>query len=92
MTEKTAPDACPDRAAFRAVAEEWLRACAPRNKVSTMNKYRNLLETYIYPGMGVRTLDQITHGFLEAQCNHLLQSGRKTGGGFRPKPFRTFSL
>lgn len=85
MTEKTAPDACPDRAAFRAVAEEWLRACAPRIKVSTMNKYRNLLETYIYPGMGARTLDQITHGFLEAQCNHLLQSGRKNGRGLSPK-------
>lgn len=70
---------------FQTTAEEWLVFLAPQIKAATMNKYRNLLETYIYPRMGSMELNQITHSFLEMQCKALLQSGRKDGGGLAPK-------
>ena len=70
---------------FQDVAEDWIVSLAPQIKVSTMNKYRNLLETYIYPRMGTMKLNQITHPFLESFCNSLLQNGRKDGNGLSPK-------
>lgn len=85
VTEESTPRPNINRAVFQSIAEEWLASLAPQIKVSTVNKYRNLLETYIYPQMGTRELNQITHSFLEAQCNFLLQSGRKDGRGLSPK-------
>lgn len=85
LTEKPSPNTYLNRATFQALAEEWLISLTPQIKASTMNKYRNLLETYIYPRMGTRELNQITHSFLESQCNSLLQSGRKDGNGLSPK-------
>ena len=70
---------------FQAVAEDWIVSIAPQIKVATMNKYRNLLETYIYPRIGAAELSQITHNFLESYCNSLLQNGRKDGNGLSPK-------
>lgn len=83
--KKTLPNTSANHISFQTIAEDWITSLAPQIKVSTMNKYRNLLETYIYPRMGATELNQITHSFLESQCNSLLQNGRKDGNGLSPK-------
>lgn len=85
LLNNSLPNTLVDCMSFQAIAEKWIGSLVPQIKVSTMNKYRNLLETYIYPRMGTMMLNQITQSFLETQCNSLLQSGRKDGKGLSPK-------
>lgn len=85
LSEKTASDPPENCTVFYDAAEKWIVSLTPQIKVSTENKYRNLLEAYIYPLMGTAQLDQITCTFLEAQCSYLLQEGRKDGRGLSPK-------
>ena len=70
---------------FRAAAEKWISYLLPQIKISTANKYRNLLKLYIYPRMADKPLDLLTHAFLEDQCHALLNCGGKNGTGLSPK-------
>jgi hypothetical protein len=54
---------------------EWFQAICPKVKESTSNKYRNLLSSYILPVFGSKQLRDITHEFIETQCNFFLVSG-----------------
>ncbi|OKZ66808.1 MAG: site-specific integrase [Clostridiales bacterium 41_12_two_minus] len=56
---------------FEQVAMEWFQAICPKVKESTSNKYRNLLSSYILPVFGSKQLRDITHEFIETQCNFL---------------------
>lgn len=70
---------------FSAAASEWIANITPQVKESTVNKYQNLLQSYILPIYGNQTLDHITYEFIENQCNHLLLHGGKNASGLSPK-------
>lgn len=76
---------CDNQKTFQTIAESWLSSIMPQVKVSTVNKYRNLLVSYIYPRFGTKVLTRVTHDFIEAECNELLQIGGQKGTGLSPK-------
>lgn len=70
---------------FEQVAMEWFQAICPKVKESTSNKYRNLLNSYILPVFGSKQLRDITHEFIETQCNFFLVSGGLKENGLSSK-------
>lgn len=70
---------------FEYVAMEWFNAINPQVKESTSNKYWNLLNSYILPAFGSKPLCDITHEFLETQCNLFLTTGGLSKKGLSPK-------
>lgn len=70
---------------FSVIASDWFDNISVHVKVSTANKYRNLLHTYILPIYGEQTLDCITFDYIEAQCNELLLHGGSENKGLSPK-------
>lgn len=70
---------------FLAAAEGWMSSLTPHVKVSTLNRYRNLLELYINPKIGSQELDEITDTVIETHCRELLQHGKQDGTGLSPK-------
>lgn len=70
---------------FSAIALDWFENIKSRTKESTRNKYHNMLEDYILPVYGEKTLDTITYEFIESHCSYLLISGGKKGLGLSAK-------
>lgn len=70
---------------FEYVVIEWFEATKPQVKESTSNKYWNLLNSYILPTFGKKQLHDVTHDFIETQCNTLLTTGGLKGMGLSPK-------
>ena len=70
---------------FSVIASEWLNNTIPQVKESTINKYHNLLQSYILPIYGEIPLSHITHDFIECQCNNLLLYGGKNKSGLSSK-------
>ena len=70
---------------FSVIASEWLNSTIPQVKESTINKYHNLLQSYILPTYGEIPLSHITHDFIECQCNNLLLYGGKNKSGLSSK-------
>ena len=70
---------------FSELAAEWFESIKLHTKLSTQNKYYNLLKNYILPEYGSKTFDTITHEFIEEHCKFLLESGGKYGTGLSPK-------
>lgn len=70
---------------FSVIASEWLNSTIPQVKESTINKYCNLLQSYILPVYGEIPLSHITHDFIECQCNNLLLYGGKNKSGLSSK-------
>lgn len=70
---------------FEYVAMEWFNSITPQVKESTSNKYWNLLNSYILPTFGSKLLCDITHEFLETQCNLFLKTGGSKGKGLSSK-------
>ena len=70
---------------FSVIASEWLNITIPQVKESTINKYHNLLQSYILPIYGEIPLSHITHDFIECQCNNLLLYGGKNKSGLSSK-------
>lgn len=66
---------------FRDTADEWLLTLRPQIKESTYNKYRNILEAYVYPELGRLPLSRITNDTIEFLCSDLLINGgiKKSG-------------
>ncbi len=62
-----------------------VHAICPKVKESTSNKYRNLLNSYILPVFGSKQLRDITHEFIETQCNFFLVSGGLKENGLSSK-------
>lgn len=77
------PETSPDL--FEYVATEWFQAICPQVKESTSNKYWNLLHSYILPVFGSKPLRDITHEFIEAQCNFFLTAGGIKKNGLSSK-------
>lgn len=70
---------------FETIAQEWLETNKSQIKISTQNKYWNLLDSYILPILGKRTLSAITHDCLESFCTTLLAEGGINQCGLSPK-------
>ena len=66
---------------FEYIATEWFDSISPQVKEATSNKYWNLLNSYILPAFGNKPLCDITHEFIETQCNLFLTTGglKETG-------------
>lgn len=70
---------------FEAIAAEWFESIKTQVKESTSNKYWNLLNSYILPKFGKKTLHEITYDYIYDQCNQLLKTGGKKGNGLSAK-------
>ena len=70
---------------FSTLASEWYESIKAYTKLSTQNKYHNLLTLYILPQYGKQTFDAITYEFIESYCSFLLKSGGKKEQGLSPK-------
>lgn len=53
---------------FSVIASEWLNSTIPQVKESTINKYCNLLQSYILPVYGEIPLSHITHDLLNVSA------------------------
>ena len=65
---------------FECIAMEWFQTIHPQIKESSSNKYWNLLNSYVLPA-----LCDITHDFIEEQCNLFLTEGGLKGNGLSAK-------
>lgn len=70
---------------FDTLALEWFENVKLHTKISTQNKYRNMLNIYILPQYGHQTFDSITFEFIESYCQFLLKKGGKKGQGLSAK-------
>ena len=70
---------------FECIAMEWFQTIRPQVKESSSNKYWNLLNSYVLPAFGVKPLCDITHDFIEEQCNLFLTEGGLKGNGLSAK-------
>lgn len=70
---------------FGTLAQEWLNSTRLQTKESTVNKYRNLLDSYILPACGKQPLSGFSYDYIEDHCQKLLSSGGKSGCGLSPK-------
>ncbi len=77
-------DSC-EWVSFEAVANEWIASIQPRLKLSTIAKYKNLLNSYIFPEFRNYAIDRITCNHVDAYCNELLIAGGCTKNGLSPK-------
>ena len=70
---------------FRETSEDWLRVLRPQLKESTVNKYVNLLKSYVYPALGELPVAAVDRDRLESLCLELLRSGGSKGQGLTAK-------
>lgn len=63
----------------------WLRHVSYYAKTSTIVKYRNILQSYVYQELGDLNLSDITQSFLENHAAHLLRHGGCRSNGLSPK-------
>lgn len=75
----------PQTQLFATIASEWFESIKAYTKISTQNKYYNLLTLYILPQYGKQTFDAITYEFIESYCRFLLKSGGKKEQGLSSK-------
>ena len=71
--------------AFSCLASEWFESIKLHTKISTQNKYYNMLTNYILPEYGNQPFNAITYDFIETHCKFLLESGGRKGNGLSPK-------
>lgn len=85
LWQQCQPQRTKETVLFSRIAEEWFASIQQQLKVSTQNKYHNLLHYYILPTYGPLSLEQITNALMEQHCKQLLSSGGKRGAGLSPK-------
>lgn len=71
--------------AFSCLASEWFESIKLHTKISTQNKYYNMLTNYILPEYRNQPFNAITYDFIETHCKFLLESGGRKGNGLSPK-------
>lgn len=70
---------------FDDLANEWLHTVAPQVKLSTYNKYKNLIHSYLIPELGGTEFPKLTVADLRNCCNHLLSEGGESQNGLSQK-------
>lgn len=81
---QTPSSAC-ESISIEAVAQEWLLSRKSIIKVSTYNKYRNLIQSYIVPQIGNLPVAQLSDTCAEQLCEFLLLHGGAHSAGLSPK-------
>lgn len=70
---------------FETVAAEWLETMRLQLKESSIVKYMNLLNTYLFPYFMDRSIESITQEEIDAFSRRLLICGGQKGSGLSPK-------
>lgn len=70
---------------FQTVAEEWITSRQPHLKEASIVKYRNLLNTYIFPEMGNEKILLLNYEQMDTFCHRMLTAGGKNNSGLSPK-------
>ena len=70
---------------FHELAEEWFCSLQPQIKESSSVKYRNILESYLYPTFSNRNIYSIEENELREFAGSLLKNGKKNQTGLSPK-------
>jgi site-specific recombinase xerD len=70
---------------FVELANEWLRSRSPQLKTSSIAKYTNLLDLYLFPIFGERQIVAITCSEIIQLGSDLLKTGGAKGNGLAPK-------
>lgn len=77
----------PDKVTVAAYLAEWLQAQAREDiRPSTLASYRQLMETYVIPRIGMHQLQSLSSAHIDALYTALLAGGRKQrAGGLSPR-------
>lgn len=70
---------------FKEIAKEWLASLRPQLKKSSIVKYSNILEKYLFPRFGTISIEKITRADVSDFSNELLLCGGQSGKGLSPK-------
>lgn len=70
---------------FSDIAEKWLESRKPQLKESTYIKYRNLLNSYVFPFLGETPVCTLSCEDVKNFCNELISSGGIHGCGLSRK-------
>lgn len=70
---------------FAALANEWLLLRTPQLKVSSIAKYRNLLNLYLLPAFGDKHISNISRSDIIKWSRELLTTGGAKAAGLAPK-------
>lgn len=70
---------------FREIADLWLKSKKIRTKISTYNKYTNILSGYVLPYIGDIHIQAISVPCIAQLCDTLLTSGGRQGAGLSEK-------
>lgn len=70
---------------LNAIAAQWIEFNSPQLKKSTINKYKNILKSYILPRFRSVSIESITREDVIIFSNELLVAGGKDGRSLSPK-------
>lgn len=70
---------------FLDISNEWLCSLRPQLKASSVAKYINILESYLFPEYGTRRIHTISRREITVFCGELLTSGGSKSQGLAPK-------
>lgn len=70
---------------FETIATEWLETMRLQLKESSIVKYTNLLNTYLFPYFMDRSIGSITQEEIDVFSRRLLRCGGRKGSGLSPK-------
>lgn len=70
---------------FKVLAEEWLQSKQPLLKQSSISKYRNILDLYVFPIFGNTYIVEISRKDIQLFSHNLLSSGGRKNKGLSPK-------
>jgi integrase len=74
------------------LVDEWLPAVKPKLRASTWASYRTNTNAHIVPVLGEVKLQGLTPVQLNLFYAHLLEAGRRRGGGLSPKTVRNIHV
>ena len=74
------------------LVDEWLPAVKPKLRASTWASYRTNTNAHVVPVLGEVKLQGLTPVQLNLFYAHLLESGRRRGGGLSPKTVRNIHV
>lgn len=78
---------------FEAILKMWIKSTKIKIKGSTENRYENLMNTHIIPGIGGYKLRTLTSNIINDFLDEKLKSGRMNGkGGLSPSYVRSMSI
>ena len=74
-----------DPGSFCELANDWLEFQKPQLKLTSINKYTNMLNSYLLPELGTLQMTQINRTIVSAMLCHLLCAGGQKQKGLTPR-------